>query len=103
MEVAFQAGQGVELAVHVGGLGLHFLHANTIRAGWRPSLPRPLLAAERMPLRLRLVSLNKDFPMVAGQQQDRAGQRRALAQDFVEFAVQSGVCASANSRPRPGA
>jgi orotate phosphoribosyltransferase len=38
-----------------------------------------------MPFRLRLVSLNKDFPMVAVTGQDR------LAQDFVEFAVRSGV------------
>src|SRR5206468_7403637 len=45
----------------------------------------PLLAAERMPLRLRLVSLNKDFVMVATNGQDR------LAQDFVQFSVDSGV------------
>src|SRR5437868_2163708 len=45
----------------------------------------PLVAAERMPFRFRLVSLKKDFPMVAVTGQDR------LAQDFVEFAVRSGV------------
>jgi orotate phosphoribosyltransferase len=45
----------------------------------------PLLAAERMPFKLRLVSLNKDFPMVTTGGQDR------LAQDFVQFSVDSGV------------
>jgi len=45
----------------------------------------PLLAAERMPLRLRLVSLNEEFPMVAAAGQD------ALAQEFVQFAVESGA------------
>jgi hypothetical protein len=47
-----------------------------------------LLAAERMPLRLRLVSLNKEFPMAKVVQN---GGGDDLAQDFVEFAVQSGV------------
>ena len=42
-----------------------------------------------MPLRLRLVNLNKDFPMVdVGVQTPEQGQ---LAQDFVRFAVESGV------------
>jgi orotate phosphoribosyltransferase len=44
-----------------------------------------LLAAERMPFKLRLVSLNKEFPMVIAGKQDR------LAQDFVQFSVDSGV------------
>jgi orotate phosphoribosyltransferase len=44
-----------------------------------------LLAAERMPFRLRLVSLNKEFPMSAALGQD------ALAQEFVQFSVESGV------------
>src|SRR5688500_12541210 len=52
-------------------------------------LSTPLVVAERMPLRLRLVKLNKEFPMVdVGSQGPDQGQ---LAQDFVEFAVQSGV------------
>src|SRR3989338_5720913 len=52
-------------------------------------LPTPLLVAERMPLRLRLVNLNKEFPMVdVGAQTSEQGQ---LAQDFVRFAVESGV------------
>jgi orotate phosphoribosyltransferase len=38
-----------------------------------------------MPFRLRLVSLNKDVPMVVEAGQD------ALAQDFVQFAVEAGV------------
>jgi orotate phosphoribosyltransferase len=44
-----------------------------------------LLAAERIPLRLRLVSLNKEDRMSAEEGQDR------LAQDFVQFAVDAGV------------
>src|SRR3989344_1034432 len=52
-------------------------------------LSTPLLVAERMPLRLRLVNLNKEFPMVdVGAQTSEQGQ---LAQDFVRFAVESGV------------
>src|SRR6478735_6269780 len=46
---------------------------------WATHASTPLLAAERMPLRLRLVSLNKEFPMVAASSQD------TLAQDFVLF------------------
>jgi len=42
-----------------------------------------------MPLRLRLVSLNKDFPMVTGQAS--SAEMQALAQEFVQFAVDSGV------------
>jgi orotate phosphoribosyltransferase len=38
-----------------------------------------------MPFKFRLVSLNKEFPMVAGSGQDQ------LAQEFVQFAVDSGV------------
>jgi orotate phosphoribosyltransferase len=38
-----------------------------------------------MPFKLRLVSLNKEFPMVIAGKQDR------LAQDFVQFSVDSGV------------
>src|SRR5438045_5106126 len=45
----------------------------------------PLLAAERMPFKLRLVSLNKEFPMVTAGGQDR------LALDFVQFSVDAGV------------
>lgn len=45
----------------------------------------PLLVAERMPFKLRLVSLNKDFPMVAVSGQDK------LALDFIQFSVDSGV------------
>src|SRR5204863_4412624 len=45
----------------------------------------PLLAADRMPLRLRLVSLSKGLPMVANVGQD------LLALDFVQFSVESGV------------
>jgi len=41
--------------------------------------------AERMPLRLRLVNLNKESPMVTEAGPDR------LAQDFVQFSVESGV------------
>jgi orotate phosphoribosyltransferase len=48
-----------------------------------------LVVAERMPLRLRLVSLNKDFPMVTGQASNADVQ--ALAQEFVQFAVDAGV------------
>jgi orotate phosphoribosyltransferase len=48
-----------------------------------------LVVAERMPLRLRLVSLNKDFPMVTGQAS--SADTQALAQEFVQFAVDSGV------------
>jgi orotate phosphoribosyltransferase len=44
-----------------------------------------LLAAERMPFRLRLVSLNKEFPMVASSGHDQ------LALDFVQFSVDAGV------------
>jgi orotate phosphoribosyltransferase len=47
-------------------------------------------------LRLRLVSLNKDFPMVAVTGQDR------LAQDFVEFAVRSGVLRFGEFRTKAG-
>src|SRR3954469_1038888 len=46
----------------------------------------PLLAAERIPLAFRLVSLKKDLPMGIAD----AG-RDALAQDFVQFAVDAGV------------
>jgi orotate phosphoribosyltransferase len=38
-----------------------------------------------MPFKLRLVSLNKEFPMVSASGPD------SLAQDFVQFAVESGV------------
>jgi orotate phosphoribosyltransferase len=48
-----------------------------------------LVVAERIPLRLRLVSLNKDFPMVTGQAS--SAEMQALAQEFVQFAVDSGV------------
>jgi orotate phosphoribosyltransferase len=52
-------------------------------------LSTPLLVADRMPLRLRLVNLNKEFPMVdVGVQAPNDG---VLAQDFVRFAVESGV------------
>jgi orotate phosphoribosyltransferase len=48
-----------------------------------------LLVAERMPLRLRLLNLNKEFPMTDGV--TMAGGQDALAQDFVQFAVDCGV------------
>src|SRR5688572_13119109 len=51
----------------------------------------PLVAAERRPLRLRLVSLNtRTFPM-AEEVVTRAGEGGALAQAFVQFALESGV------------
>ena len=56
---------------------------------WASHSKKPLFAAERMPLRLRLVSLNKDFPMV--KVQASSAEMQALAQDFVQFAVDSGV------------
>jgi orotate phosphoribosyltransferase len=52
-----------------------------------------LLVAERIPLRLRLVSLNKEIPMSesVATQSARILPQDGLAQDFVEFAVQCGV------------
>src|SRR6218665_1241130 len=52
----------------------------------------PLVVAERMPLRFRLVNLNKEAPMVE-QGADAAGGGRndQLGQDFVRFAVEAGV------------
>jgi orotate phosphoribosyltransferase len=49
-----------------------------------------------MPLRLRLVSLNKEFPMAAGDGQDQ------LAQDFVRFSVESGVLRFGSFRTKAG-
>jgi len=49
-----------------------------------------------MPLRLRLVSLNKEFPMAAGDGQDQ------LAQDFVRFSVESGVLSFGSFRTKAG-
>jgi orotate phosphoribosyltransferase len=57
----------------------------------------PLVVAERMPLRLRLVSLNKGVSMsdAVGDQPARSGAgappRDPLAQEFVQFAVDCGV------------
>lgn len=83
--MALQARHFLEPALDVGGLGLDLLQANTIRLGFASHSSTPLLAAERMPFKLRLVSLKKDFLMVTAGGQDR------LAQDFVQFSVDSGV------------
>jgi hypothetical protein len=64
VKVALQARQLLERPAHIGCLGLDFLHTNTIRRGFAIQASTPLVAAERMPLRLRLVNLNKEFPMV---------------------------------------
>ena len=47
----------------------------------------PLVVAERMPLRLRLVSLNKDVPWVLQAGAAQAVAPDALAQEFVQFCV----------------
>jgi hypothetical protein len=62
VEMALEHADTVELAGHVGGLGLDLLHAHTIGPARQPGFERPCVAAERMPLRLRLVSLNKEAP-----------------------------------------
>jgi orotate phosphoribosyltransferase len=55
-----------------------------------------LLAAERIPLRLRLVSLNKELSMMASKGQDD------LPQEFVQFAVESGVLRFGGFRTKAG-
>ncbi len=44
-----------------------------------------------MPLRLRLVSLNKEIPVVVKAGDDKSLRGDALAQDFVQFSIESGV------------
>ena len=61
----------------------------------------PLVEAERMPLRLRLVNLNKDESMVVSNLQAEDAGR--LAQEFVQFAVDAGVLRFGEFKTRPGA
>src|SRR3982750_3588754 len=58
----------------------------------------PLVAADRRPLRLRLVSLNtRTFPMA-----EEIGEGGALAQEFVQFALESGVLRFGQFRTKAG-
>jgi hypothetical protein len=86
LKVAVQASQDLELAHHIGGLGFDFLHANTIGFGFFKPGFKPLVVAERMPLRLRLVSLNKVFS-----HDNKCADQHALAQSFVQFSLDCGV------------
>lgn len=54
---------------------------------------RPLLVAERMPLRLRLVNLNKESPVsqYVVKSAEPAAASDTLAQQFVQFALDCGV------------
>jgi orotate phosphoribosyltransferase len=56
-----------------------------------------LVVAERIPLRLRLVSVNKELPMAVN-----GGGQDQLAQDFVRFSVESGVLRFGNFRTKAG-
>src|SRR5450830_1626334 len=62
---------------------------------WVTQSCKPLLAAERIPLRLRLVNLNKGLPMSeagpTGNNEQTTSGASALAQEFVQFAIESGV------------
>ena len=55
-----------------------------------------LVDADRMPLRFRLVNLNKDFSMVV--EDKYAAGNDPLAQEFVQFAVDTGACLLYTSR-----
>jgi orotate phosphoribosyltransferase len=55
------------------------------------------VVAERIPLRLRLVSVNKELPMAVN-----GGGQDQLAQDFVRFSVESGVLRFGSFRTKAG-
>jgi orotate phosphoribosyltransferase len=97
MEVSPQAGQLLETAFDIRPLGLDLLHANTIGAGLGDPCFDALAVGRTNAIEIEAGQFeHEESPMVADGSQD------PLAQEFVQFAVDSGVLRFGEFRTKAG-